>query len=386
MSEISVRPVTTKEDEQAFLRMPWIVYEDDPSWVAPPWQDHVNYFDPHHNAELVDFEFQKFVAWDGDTPVGTIIAHINKRHNEIYNERMGWFGQFELLNRPDVAEALLKTAEEWLKERGMTVMRGPATFSTNSEVGLLVQGYEHQPMFMTTHSPAYYQALVENYGLTKVMDLLSWSFNPQTQSLPDKIRRVARKTKDRRSYTVHKPKMADWDKETEKILEIYHQAWTENWGFIPFTQPMFETFAKEIKPMIDPDLIVLIEDGGRPIAFGAPVPNVYQAMHDAKLKPGEPHWWQMLKLIWQWKVLGKVKSLRVFLLGVVQDHRAAGLDTLMFVEMFDAAKKKGYELAEFSWILETNDMMNRAIELVGAELYKVHRVYEKPLSVNHESS
>lgn len=381
MTQISVRAVSSKADEDAFLKMPYRIYEDDPVWVAPPWQDHKHFFDAHHNSELQHVTMQKFVAWEGDSPVGTIIAHVHHSYNDYHKELTGWFGQFEMIDRVEVAHALLDAAKEWLVEQGMTKMMGPATYSTNSEIGLLIDGYEHGQMFMTTYAKSYYQDFAESYpGLEKSMDIWSWAYDLRIHEFDERGRRLAARTRKRRNFNLYHPKLKDWDKETERIREIYHNAWTENWGFIPLTEGMYRDFAKEMKQVVDPNIVVMVEDeNGNPIAFGAPIPNIFQAIKAANLKPGEPYVWQMLKLLWQWKVKRVVKSARIFLMGVMPEYRISGVDVMMLEAMYDACKAGGYDLIELSWVLETNDLMNGAIEAFNAQKYKIHRIYEMPL-------
>ncbi|MBA3485064.1 MAG: hypothetical protein H0T51_24980 [Pirellulales bacterium] len=377
---ITVQRVISKADQQAFLRMPWAVYKDDSSWAAPIWSEHVHYFDPAFNAELKHVDFQAFIARRGDDAVGSVIAHINRQYNAYHHERIGWFGQFEVLDDQAVAHQLLGAAEVWLKERGANKVMGPATFSSNSEWGLLIKGYEHPQMVMTTHAKPYYKNFVESYGFCKAMDLYSWYYNLIEQPrLPAQINRIAQRLKNHGDYRIYNPQKKHWQCESTKALEIFSQAWADNWGFVPFNADEQRQLSSKLKPIIDLDLVVMIEKEGRPIAFAAPLLDVFQPMRRARMKPGEFGWWQMLRLLWQWKVRKYASSLRVMLMGVVKEFRGRGLDALMYHEIFEAARRKGYEHVEMSWILESNTMMNRATERVGSELYKIHRVYEKAL-------
>ncbi len=383
MASISVRPVETPDELDAFLKMPYHIYKGDPTWVAPPWRDHQHYFDPAHNPELVDVDQQLFVAWNGDQAVGTIIAHVHHAYNKAQEATVGWFGQFELVNDPEVGHALLEAAETWVRAQGMTKLMGPATYSTNSEIGLLIDGYDAQHVFMTTYAKDYYRQFIENYGgFEKAMDIWSWLFNVQTQPFHERKRKIAQRVRQRRKLHVYHPNMRDWDKETDRIREIYHAAWSENWGFVPFSDAMYAQFVAEMKQIVDPDIVVMVEsEHGKPIAFGAPIPNIYQAVKAANMKPDEPHLWQMLKLLWQWKVRRVVKSARIFLMGVVPEYRVSGVDLILLESMYDASKREGYDQIELSWVLETNDLMNGPIQTFGSKRYKTHRIYEKALSV-----
>jgi GNAT superfamily N-acetyltransferase len=386
MADLAVRPVSSDSDLQAFLRMPWTVYKDDPVWAAPLWSEHVKFFDPAKNVELQHIDHQKFVAWRGDTPVGTIIAFVNQAYNDFQGENAGWFGQFEILNDQEVAHALLKTAEDWVRAKGVNKLMGPATYSTNSEIGLQISGFDMAHTIQSPHARAYVQPLLESYGgFTKAMDLWYWRFDAnvwggkKADKLPEKIVRVAQKIQKRKNFVVRTVNMKDFNNEVDRVKVIYNQAWAKNWGFVPMSDEEIDSLAKGLKDMIDPAMGLFVELDGEPIAFAMPLPDIYQPMRLAHLKPGEPEIWQLLRLIWYWKVLRRVTGIRAWALGVLEEHRASGVDALLYYELLKRGLPRGYVDAEMSWILETNDKMNAIIRMMGAEIYKIFRVYEKPL-------
>jgi len=386
MSEVTVRPVTTKAEEQAFLRMPWTVYKDDPAWVAPIWKEHVNYFDAAHNAELRHITMEKFVAWRGDEPCGTIIPFINHRYNEVWNEKAGWFGQFEFIDDEEVAHALLQTAEEWVKGQGATRILGPATYSTNSEVGMLVEGYEHPPMLLTPHARPYYHTYIQSRGgYEKEMDLWHYFFNGEgwggkkADQLPEKLTRIVEKIRKRRNFVVRPISLRNFDKEVEIVKELYTKAWAKNWAAVPIDEEEMKQLEEELRPVIDPAITFFVEVDGEPVAFGAPFVNLYEPLRKVHCKPGEPYWWQLLRLIWHWKIAGSVSSVRVALLGILEEYRGMGIDGLLYYDMIKGGLPRGYMNIEFSWILESNDMMNRGARLLGGEVYKIYRVFTKTL-------
>lgn len=386
MNHLSIRPVSSEAENQAFLRLPWTVYRDDPNWTPPLWKDHIHFFDPAHNAELKQITFQKFVAWRGETPVGTIIAYIHHAYNEFHQANTGWFGQFEVLEDREAAHALLKAAEDWVREKGADLFMGPATYGTNSEIGLLVDGYEHPPMILTTHAPRYYKYFIEGYGgFEKSMDLWCWYINgddwggKKADRLPEKLIRVVEKIRKRRNFTVRNVDMSRFEEEVEKVKRVYNQAWARNWGFIPMSDEQIEQLKEEIKPILDPHITFFVEVEGEPVAFCAPLPNVYQPLRKARCKPGEPGWLQLLRLVWHWKIRRDISSIRAWALGVLEEYRGTGIDALMYYEMISKGLPRGYVDIEMSWILENNDMMNRALEMLGAHVYKTYRVYQKTL-------
>ncbi len=386
MSDLAVRPVTTEAENQAFLRLPWEVYQGDPNWVAPLWRDHVNFFDPAKSVELKHIDLAKFVAWRGERPVGTIIAHVNHAFNEFQQANVGWFGQFEVLDDREAAHALLRAAEEWVRARGVDSLHGPATYSTNSEIGLLVEGFDRPPMVLLSHARPYYRDFVESYGgFEQEMDLWAWHFDGHqwggkaADRLPEKLTRIVEKIRQRRNFTMRRADLRRFDEEVERIKAIYNQAWARNWGFIPLNDEEIDHLAKELRPMVDTHITLFVEVEGKPIAFALPVPNVYEPLRKARCKPGEPHWWQLLRLLWHWKVRGPLTGVRAWALGVLEEYRGSGVDALLYYELLKRGLGRGYVDIEMSWILANNDMMNRAIAMLGAHVYKTYRVYQKRL-------
>ena len=274
MTDVSVRPVSGESDYQAFLRMPWTVYKDVPEWTAPLWKEHVEYFQPEHNPELLHIDIEKFIAWRGDTPVGTILAFVNHAYNTFHEVNVGWFGQFELLDDAEAARALLDTASEWLRAKNVDAIMGPATFSTNSEIGLLVDGYEYAPMILTTHAQRYYKGFIEDYGFDKEMDMYCWYFDgsiwggKKADKIPEKLTRITGKLQKRRNFTVRSVNMRDFDNEIGHVKRIYNSAWDKNWGFIPFTDGEIDHLAAGLKQMVDPNVALFAEVDGEPVAFG----------------------------------------------------------------------------------------------------------------------
>jgi len=386
MHDVVVRPVSTDAELQAFLRMPWTVYKDNPVWAAPLWSEHVKFFDPERNVELQHIDHQKFIAWRGDTPVGTIIAFVNHAYNQFQEQNAGWFGQFELLNDVEAAHALLRTAEDWVRAKGVNKLMGPATYSTNSEIGLQVDGFDQRHMIQSPIAPSYAKELVETYpGMTKAMDLWYWFFDgnlwggKKADKPPAKIKRVAEKVRERKNFKIRRVDMSHFREEVGRVKTIYNEAWAKNWGFVPMSDAEIDNLAHSLKDMIDPNIAMFAEVDGKPVAFGLPMPDVYEPMRLARMKPGEPEIWQLLKLIWHWKIRGKTTGVRIWALGILEEYRATGVDALMYYEMFMAGLKRGYVDIEMSWILDNNDKMNAIIEKLGAHIYKTYRVYEKQL-------
>lgn len=382
-TDVRIVPVTTEQQRREFARFPWRIYRDDPLWVPPIYMDHLALLTPGKHPFWEHAEQQLFLALRGEELVGTISAHVNHRHNEIHGDKVGFFGFFEVIEDYAVAEALLAVATDWLREQGMEAIRGPENPSQNEEVGLLVDGFDRPRVVMMTYNPPYYQDFIERAGFEKAQDLWAWLirtniFDYDVQKLPRKFVRVADEARKRENLVVRKMDMKHYDHEVEIAKVIYNAAWEKNWGFVPFTEPEIEHLAQELKMILDPDLVYIAEIDGKPAGISLGIPDVYQAM--LKARP-QPNTWSLpltlARFLWHRR---KIDTFRLMIMGVLPEYRTLGIDALFYVETARSAFAKGYEYCEMSWILESNDMMNRIIERLGGEIYKTYRVYEKPIA------
>lgn len=383
---LEIKPVRTPADKKAFVELPWKIYRDDPHWVPPLLSMAYEVIDTEKHPFYEFARLALFNAWRGDQLVGRIAAIDNPRHNQTHGDQVGFFGFFEAQNDPQTAQALFDAAGDWLRERGKDAVRGPANPSVNDEYGLLVDGFDRPPVILMTYNPPYYVDLIEGAGFEKAMDLWAWHVptslygGTKADKLPEKLVRVVRAVRRRYGYTIRPLNMRDWDAEVEKLKLIYRGAWEKNWGAVPMTDHEIEHLAASLKPMLDPDLLFIVEDpGGDAVGMSLTVPDLNQALLRAYPRPGTPEILTMLKLLWHWKVRPCVHSVRVALLGVLEPYRGQGVDALLMYEMAQAALPKGYTWGEMSWILETNDMMNRGITMMGCEVYKTYRIYQKAL-------
>ena len=382
---LEIRPVRTPADKKAFVELPWKIYQDDPNWVPPLLSMAYEAIDTQQHPFYEFARLALFNAWRGHELVGRVAAIDNPRHNETHEDKVGFFGFFESANDPDVARALFDAAGDWLRAHGKDAIRGPANPSVNAEYGLLVDGFDTPPMVMMTHNWPYYVDLVEGAGFEKAMDLWAWyvptaQYGPHGEHIPGKLARVAKIVRQRYGYSVRKLSLKDWDNEIAKIEAVYRQAWEKNWGAVAVTDHEFQHLAAELKQIADVDLVLIVEDPeGEVVGMSVSLANVNQALLKAYPRPGVPEFWTLLKLMWHWKVRSCVDGVRVTLMGVLEPYRGRGIDALMMYESTMEALRKGYTWAEMSWILENNDMMNRGIQMMGAEVYKTYRIYQKPL-------
>lgn len=303
--------------------------------------------------------------------LGRIAAIHNRAHNEAHQDSVGFFGFFECVDDQDVAQALFETAGEWLATRGLTTMRGPASFSTNDECGLLVDGFNTPPTIMNPHNPSYYVDLVERAGFTKAMDM--YQYQTVSPRLPEELVDRVKKVLEHRNITLRTLVMKDFDKEIERIKEIYNNAWEKNWGFIPMSDAEIDHLAAQLKPVVVPELVMFVEQEGKPIGFAAVLPDFNVALKknpSGRLFPG------ILKILWASR---KIKRIRILLLGLLPEFRGVGADVVMYHWIWDTGYRLGHRWAEAGWILEKNVPMNNAIQRLGFERYKTLRFYDRPL-------
>jgi hypothetical protein len=378
--------VRTQAEKKAFVELPWHIYRDDPNWVPPLLSMAYGDIDVENNPFYEFARLQLFNAWRGTEVVGRIAAIDNPRHNETHEDRVGFFGFFEVENDGRTSKALLDAAGNWLRARSKDAMRGPANPSVNASYGLLVEGFDSPPIILNPHNPPYYVALIESSGFEKAMDLWMWYLptsiygGVKADNLPGKLTRVAKAVRKRYGYTVRSPNLKDLDNEVEKLKKVYREAWEKNWGAVPMTDHEIEHMVAELRRTADLDLILFVEDRDRNVAgMSITLPDLNQALIKAYPRPGVPEPLTLLKLLWHWKVRRCVKAVRVPVLGVLEPYRGRGVDALLMYETAQVGLRKGYEWGEMGWTLETNDMMNRGVEMMRCEKMRTLRVYQKPL-------
>jgi len=378
MSDLTISPVRNEPELLTFITFPWKVYQGDPNWVPPLISERKEFLDRGKNPFFGHARAEYFLARRGEEVVGTIAALTNDRYNEFQGVNVGFFGFFEVLEDPEAASALLETAKTWARDAGHESLVGPAQFCTNDEVGLLVDGFDDPPRILMTYNPRRYREYIEAAGFTKAMDL--WAYEIEVENFidraPEKLVRVVEKARKRRNFVVRSIDMSRFDQEVEAFKRIYNTSWERNWGFVPMSDAEIDHLAAQLKSIIDPELVLMVEYEGEVIAASLCLPDLNQPLLRAYPRPGVPEPLTMLKLLWHWKVRREIDWLRVFALGVLPEYRGLGVDAMMYLETARRAVPKGYKRAEMSWILETNDMMNRAISLLGGRVYKTYRMYE----------
>jgi GNAT superfamily N-acetyltransferase len=372
MAELTVTPVSSKREEKAFIKFQWKIYEGNPSWVPPLLIDRRKLIDRKNNPFYAHADVEFFLARTEGEIVGRIAAIVNHNHNKEHKENIGFFGFFESVNDQSVATALLDSAKQWLKERGVTAMRGPASPSVNDEYGLLVDGFDKPPVILMPYNPAYYVDLIEQAGLKPIKNMYSYELRQETV-YNEKFVRVGELIKRKVGLTFRGLRMNDFRNEIERVRDLYNLCWQHNWGAVPMTREEFDAVAKDFRPIVVPDLVIFAEVQGKPIGFALSLPDLNQALIYNKkgyLLPG------LARLMIHRK---KIDLVRVLVLGVLPEYKMSGAAAGLFYETARRAEGLGYRRGEAGWVLEDNEMMIRAAEAMNAVRYKQYRLYETPL-------
>jgi GNAT superfamily N-acetyltransferase len=352
-----------------FVELPYTLYRNDPHWVPPLRIAVKDLLNRAKHPFYKNAEAEFFLARRNGRPLGRVAAILDHAHNRFHNEQAGFFGFFDCVDDIEVAEALLTSARRWLFEKGARLLRGPFNPSTNYECGILVDGFDSDPMVMMTYNFPYYATLMDRLGLRKAKDLLAYISAPDLVQLP-KIQRAANRVLKRTGVRVRPINMKDFTGEVERVWEVYCSAWSRNWGFVPMSREEFLLQGKDMKQILKPDLVLIGEAGGKMVGFALALPDVNHALKPAN---GRLFPTGLLKILYH---QSRVRDVRVLALGVVPEHRASGVAAAFYARLVENARNLGYQRCEMSWILEDNVLMNRSLEVMGAKRYKTYRIYE----------
>ena len=378
MGAIEVQQVTSKADRDAFIKFPWSIYGNDPVWVPPLIIERKEFLDQDKHPFFKHGAAALFLARQNGEIVGRIMASDDPNYNAIHDSNVGCFGLFEAIDDREVAAALFEAVADWLRARGRDEVMGPIDYSTNYVCALLIDGFQHSPMILTSHNPPYYAELIEAWGFRKAMDLYAWWF-AQPARAATRLRRLAAALKERREIIIRYANLKDIAGESRRLREIYNEAWQKNWGFVPFTPAEFDFMTKELKPIVDPKLTLIAEVEGEPAGFLLCVPDINVALRHANgrlFRYGLPL--GLAKLLYHKR---RIKTVRVVALGIVPKYRRHGIGELLVLRMIENAMLERGFTGECSLILENNKMMNRFLAAIGAEKYKTYRVYRRSLEV-----
>ncbi|HEX7657509.1 MAG TPA: N-acetyltransferase [Sphingomonas sp.] len=382
-SPLTIRPIHSKADRKKFVDLPFRLYKNDPNWVPPLKSEALGLITPEKNGWFSHAKAQLFLAERGGRVVGRISAHIDTLALDMPADR-GFgpgCGQFGLLDAEDkgIADTLIATAEAWLRDQGMNRVIGPVSMSIWEEPGLLIEGYDHPPTVMMGHAKPEYRGWIEDAGYRPVKQLMTYELDI-TQEFPPIVKRIIQSGERNPRIVVREVDKSKFKEEAAIILAILNDAWSDNWGFVPLTEPEIDDVGVKLKPIVFNDLIRIAELDGKPVAFMITLPDLNEAI--APLKGNLlPFGWAKLLL---WLRRPKVRTMRVPLMGVVkelQSSRMASQLAFMMIEYIRraAVTRYGASRGEIGWILDDNQGMRSIAETIESHVNKVYQVYEKAL-------
>jgi GNAT superfamily N-acetyltransferase len=378
MSNFVIRRVTSRRELKRFVKVPFRLHRDSPRWVPPLIYERMEFLDRGKNPWFEHAEAEYFIAERDGEAVGRVTAQADERWDEHQGGSDAMFGFFETAEDPEVARALLEAAAEWARDRGRGRILGPMDFGTNDELGILIEGFERPPMILQPWHPPYYRELVEGAGFEKAMDLLMWELRmgelKEGERFDPSIHAAAEKALRDEGITIRNMRKREMAAEVRRFMDVYNEAWGDNWGFVPITDAECEFQAKNLKQVLDEEWTFMAEKDGEVVGAALTLPDVNQVL--ARMNG------RLLPFGWARFLLGrrKVDAVRVFALGVKHAYRHTGVAAGLYLEHIKlAAMPDKIHWGEMGWILETNEPMNRAMEGMGGKIVKRYRVYERTL-------
>jgi len=369
---VEVRAVRSRGDRRRFINDPYDRHRSDPHWVPPLRLGEYDRLNPRKNPFFAHADVDLFLAWRNGRVAGRIAAIDDRLHNETHHENTAMFGFFEA-DDADTGRALLSEVERWARARGRTHVRGPINPSLNDNCGLLIEGFDTDPMLLMPHNPPAYAGFIESAGYRKVKDLFAWLYG-LNGPLPAAVARTADRHRDRLQLTLRSIELSEFTREAERLRELYISAWERNWGFVPPTREEFLHIARDMKMIVDPRCTVVAEKDGRLIGCAIALPDVNQALKGTggRLFPAG-----LIRLLRRSKYIDQT---RLLLVGIDAAYRSVGVYPLLLAELHRKCQGGPYQRIEFSWVLEDNRDVNQPAEQAGARRYKTYRIYQKALA------
>jgi GNAT superfamily N-acetyltransferase len=372
---VEVEPVASRGDLREFIELPYRLHANEEQWIPPLRIERRLFLSPRFNAFFKHGEVQLFLARRDGRVVGRISAQIDTAFNDFHGNAWGMFGFLEMEDDPEAARALFDAAADWHRARGRDRMVGPMDFTMNDESGVLIEGFEREPMVRQAWHPPYYQRLCEDAGLDKAVDAFMWQLHiiGRDNVMPI-IWDLAEQLEPKHGIRIRKMSRLHLRRDLDAFAEIYNEAWSRNWGFVPYSDEDLDAYAQELQLVYDRDWFMIAEDAeGKTVGMAITVPDVNQVL---KKMNG-----RLLPLGW-WRYLMKKRTIdrcRVGFLGVKPAYQHTGVAAGLYAEHFDMAETTRVKWGEMGWILETNKAMNRAMKAMGGEIVKKYRVYERVL-------
>lgn len=374
MNSSGVTFVSSDNEKKRFTNFIYPFYKDEKHWVPPLRIDQKKLINTEKNPFFNNAEIALFLAEKDGKDVGRIAAIIDHRYNDYHSTKMGHFGFFECIDDQHTANLLFRVASDWLRDRGMNKVMGPANPSMMDTIGVLIDGFDKDPYVMMPYNLPYYDKLIKNAGFEKAMDLFAYLIDTETVSV-DRMRRAEKIVNHRLPNVDIRPvDLKKMDQEIKMVQKIFNAAWKNNWGFIPLSEEEIAALGKDLKLIIDTDYAHVAEIDGEPVAFSIGLPNINKIL---KSMNGRLFPFGIFKLLWKKR---KLNELRTALMGVLPEYQGKGIDALLHLRSINNGLESGNKTtSEMSWVLETNTEMIRVAERIGGRLDKTYRMYSKEL-------
>ncbi len=368
----------SKSDLAAFIDLPYRLHAANPCWVPPFKAEIHKLLDRAKNPFFEHGEAEYFIAERSGGVVGRIAAITNRLHNELHHDRVGFFGFFECINDFTVAAPLFDAASAWLAERGMTMVRGPMSFSVNDECGLLIDGFDTPNTLMMPHNPPYYLTLLETAGFGKAKDLVCLQGGSLAAPVeaPERTARAVDLILRRYNLRLRGLDVSDFKNEVERVKLLYNACWEQNWGFVPMTDREIDNLAEQFRPVVIPEIVPFVETAdGTPIAFGLALPDLNEVLgrnRKGRMFPAA------LSMLWRLKTK-RITRARILLLGILPEWRGKGIDAALYHWIWTKAAARGIGWGEAGWLLEDNHQIIQGLSKANFTPYKTYRIVERPL-------
>jgi GNAT superfamily N-acetyltransferase len=371
---IQVNAVKGFGDLRRFVELPFRLHTGTP-WIPPLKLERYQFLNRKLNAYFKHGEAEYFLARRDGRVVGRITAQIDSAYNAYHSNRTGMFGFLEFEDDVEIVRALLAAAEAWLRARGCDQMLGPMNFQINDEAGVLFEGFEREPLIREPWNPPYYLQRCEEAGLTKAMDLYGWGLEiSDRERMNPLLPKLSERARTKYGITIRRMSRRHLRREMDEFATVYNAAWSQNWGFVPYSKEDLDAYAIDLQLVYSRDWFMIAEQDGQTIAMAITIPDIHQVYKKMQGRLLPLGWWHYLN---RGRIIDRV---RIGFLGVLPEYQHTGVAAAIYVEHFDTAARSRQKAGEASFILEVNTSMNRGLEAMGARIVKRWRVYERALT------
>jgi GNAT superfamily N-acetyltransferase len=371
MPGVEIRPVRGWLSRRTFVDVPFRIHGGDPTWV-PPLRAGVYDRLSRRRPPAAHQRWELWLAYRNGRPVGRIGACVDRLFDAHQGEHWGWVGFFDCFDDHEVANALFDVAVDWCRRRGAERVVGPANFTTNDELGLLVEGFGWPAAVLTLENPPYYERLWTEAGWTQAMDLYGYRFEDISTDLSERQRRTLARLKERSKVTIRSMRPEEYEAEVGRLFTLYNAAWEDNWGFSPLPEADLRHLSKQLKPLLNPRWVFAAELDGEPVGVCITLPDVNRLL--VRMRSG-----RLLPFNWLRLLIGlkRLRVVRVWALGIRPDVQNLALGPLMYAEIMDRLRADGVKEAEASWTLASNPRINGQLEALGGRHYRTWRLYQR---------